>query len=163
MTGGGDHSIGLDDEPVRARVLAALSHGPLTMPELVNRTGGNLLRVVNDLVADRLVEYVDDQRIARVPPREISDGRDVDAPPSETRQRIESPVRLTDEGPDAGHRFYITVMIGASYRVGDGPHEDSPSEPDVLPPVTVRAWNLPAALRKASELPLQAWCDEEGY
>lgn len=59
-------------------------------------------------------------------------------------------------GLDEGHRFTLTAVSRGSFRMQDGPHFDADwsSEPWTL---TVRAWSLRAALRKAAELPLSAW------
>jgi len=63
----------------------------------------------------------------------------------------------SQEGPEAGHRFHFTMTSQGSYSVvGVEGHTDSDmlSEPWT---VTVRAWNLPDALRKAADLSLDAW------
>jgi hypothetical protein len=63
-------------------------------------------------------------------------------------------------GGDArnGHQFHFQVCLQPSYRVGDGPYQDAP-EPEEYEPftLTVRAWNLAAACRKAAETPLAKW------
>lgn len=61
------------------------------------------------------------------------------------------------EGPDDGHLITITATLRASSKVdGDAHHSDSDwtSEPWTL---SVRAWSLAAAMRKAGDLPLSAW------
>lgn len=68
--------------------------------------------------------------------------------------------RMVDEhdGPRAGHQFHFSVACqGASSVVGDPNSyrdDDWTSEPWT---VTVRAWSLPEACRKAALLPLTAW------
>lgn len=52
-----------------------------------------------------------------------------------------------DGGPEAGHRFQLTVRSQGFGSDWLGPAHT----------VTVRAWDLPAALRKAADLPLSAW------
>jgi hypothetical protein len=64
---------------------------------------------------------------------------------------------VPDEGTEAGHTFEITSRSRGSYGVvGEEGHSDARV---FGPPLTVRvrAWNLPDALCKASELPMSAW------
>lgn len=60
--------------------------------------------------------------------------------------------------PDEGHRFEITVRTQGSYGVVGEPHHRDSDVVDEQPiRLTVRAWDLPAALRKAAEAPLSTW------
>lgn len=76
--------------------------------------------------------------------------------------RYETPVQralaaLKEDGPEQGHTFQLVVSSRGSYGVvGEQGHTDADyfSDPWVI---EVRAWSLPAALRKAAELPLSAW------
>jgi len=58
--------------------------------------------------------------------------------------------------PASGHRFHIVVASQGSYGSPDGTHTDSDWISDPWT-VTVRAWDLRAALRSAAGLPLGAW------
>lgn len=64
-----------------------------------------------------------------------------------------------------GHLFEISMRSWSVFTYM-GSEEDVPHRTQAdwtLPPhpVFVRAWDLPAALRKAAELPLDAWFDRE--
>jgi hypothetical protein len=57
-----------------------------------------------------------------------------------------------------GHQFHFQVMVQGAYRDGDGYYRDG-AEPVEYEPftLTVRAWNLQAACRRAAETPLAGW------
>ena len=57
-----------------------------------------------------------------------------------------------------GHQFHFQVMVQRAYRGEDGLYHDE-EEPVEYEPftLTVRAWNLAAACRKAAETPLPQW------
>lgn len=57
-----------------------------------------------------------------------------------------------------GHQFHFQVMIQGAHRNTEGLYVDAP-EPEEYDPftLTVRAWNLQAACRKAAETPLAKW------
>lgn len=60
--------------------------------------------------------------------------------------------------PADGHLFHFSVTSQGSARVGDGPHEDSPPDPRAEPSLlTVRAWNLRDACRKAADTSFADW------
>lgn len=62
---------------------------------------------------------------------------------------------------DEGHTFEFTVRLRGSSKVtGEEHHEDAPQF-DTLEVQTVRAWSLPAAIKKLQELPLGAWFPDE--
>lgn len=68
----------------------------------------------------------------------------------------ESVLNHKSEGPEDGHTFDIRVRVRGSSSVMDGPKRDakwwgSPWK------IKVRAWDLPAALKKASLVPLDKW------
>ena len=65
---------------------------------------------------------------------------------------------MTD-GPDDGHTFRITSVSRGSYKVvGEEHHSDAPYfEVDFPFVVEVRAWSLTDAMRKAADLPFDAW------
>jgi hypothetical protein len=62
-----------------------------------------------------------------------------------------------DEGPEDGHRFHLSVSSQGSYRIVGNPQHFDTDWPGPARTITVRAWDLPAALRKAANLPLSAW------
>lgn len=64
---------------------------------------------------------------------------------------------ILDTTPDEGHTFRIVVQSRMSSTVvGDEHHTDSDHfGPGML--LDVRAWDLPSALRKAADFPLDAW------
>jgi hypothetical protein len=69
-------------------------------------------------------------------------------------------------GHECGHQFIISFHSIGHYGIhGEGPesHADTavPEEEFPVREVTVRAHDLPTALRKASALPLIAWYPEE--
>lgn len=64
------------------------------------------------------------------------------------------------EGPEHGHRFTFTVTSQGAYGIVDGHETKDYKDSDWCSPpwtITVRAWSLRAALRKAADLPLTAW------
>lgn len=66
-----------------------------------------------------------------------------------------------DPAPGEGHLFEISVRLRGRYQTASGEYGDADywhEEPMV---VQVRAWDLPAALRRAAELPLNDWFPEE--
>jgi hypothetical protein len=66
------------------------------------------------------------------------------------------------DSPEDGHRFTITFTSQGSYAVEGVPgHTDSKLPPSEPHSVTVRAWDLRAALRLAATLPMSAWYEKE--
>lgn len=66
-----------------------------------------------------------------------------------------------DDSPEMGHTFHIEVASRGSYAVvGEPGHTDADH---FGPPMTldVRAWDLPAALRKAAAVPLNEWGSDD--
>lgn len=60
--------------------------------------------------------------------------------------------------PEDGHTFRIRASSRGSYAVVGEPHHDAAEFHDVEPfTLEVRAWDLPAALRRAAATPLAAW------
>lgn len=57
-----------------------------------------------------------------------------------------------------GHQFHFQVMVQGAYRGADGLYHDEvePVEYDPFT-LTVRAWSLAAACRRAAETPLDQW------
>jgi hypothetical protein len=57
-----------------------------------------------------------------------------------------------------GHQFHFQVMVQGAYRGTDGFYHDG-AEPVEYEPftLTVRAWDLPTACRRAAETPLADW------
>jgi len=96
----------------------------------------------------------------------FASARRQDAVADEMRARAEK-VQLKEVGHECGHAFTISVTsIGhSSGVVGEDPpvHSDASFySSDPLPhTVTVRAHNLPDALRKAAALPLSEWFEPE--
>lgn len=67
-----------------------------------------------------------------------------------------------EEGPEDGHTFRITIESRGSYGVvGVSGHTDAEEFAGGARTVEVRAWDLPAALRKAAALPLATWFAED--
>jgi len=61
-------------------------------------------------------------------------------------------------GPDDGHTFAISVRSRGSYRVvGEEHHHDSDWMGERPITLTVRAWNLPDAMRAAAAVGLNDW------
>lgn len=60
-------------------------------------------------------------------------------------------------GPDDGHTFRLTVSSRGSYSVVGDEHPTDALDFGTPWAMDVRAWNLPAALAKAAEKPLDAW------
>lgn len=62
------------------------------------------------------------------------------------------------EGPDDGHTFRLHVLSRMSSTiVGEEHHTDAPNFGRAALTLDVRAFDLPAALRKAAALPLAEW------
>lgn len=75
-------------------------------------------------------------------------------------------LELKELGHECGHQFTISMHSIGHYGIhGEGPdsHRDSVDDPEDFPErkVTVRAHDLPSALRKAAALPLIAWYPED--
>jgi hypothetical protein len=67
-------------------------------------------------------------------------------------------VNRTGGRPEDGHQFHFSVCVQGAHRGADGLYHDE-SEPVEYEPftLTVRAWNLAAACRRAAETPLAEW------
>jgi hypothetical protein len=57
-----------------------------------------------------------------------------------------------------GHQFHFQVLVQSAYLDGDGVYRDA-AEPVEYEPftLTVRAWSLSVACRKAADTPLHQW------
>lgn len=57
-----------------------------------------------------------------------------------------------------GHQFHFSVMAQRTYRGEDGLYHDDPDPVEYDPFIlTVRAWSLAEACRKAADTPLRDW------
>jgi hypothetical protein len=84
-----------------------------------------------------------------------------------TRAATDDLKRLCDvcqEGGDArnGHQFHFSVRVQAAYRIPHGAYVDAPNEGSDAFLLTVRAWDLAAACRKAWHTELKDWYQDEG-
>jgi hypothetical protein len=68
----------------------------------------------------------------------------------------------SDEGPEAGPRFRLTITSSCAFEDAEHPHFTEPDRWGQLRTVEVRAHSLKAALLKAARLPSQIWFEADG-
>jgi hypothetical protein len=112
--------------------------------------------------AARAVNRVDDD--APTGPLTPGQVKCISCQENERSRAADSPVdglcHFCRESGDArhGHQFHFQVCVQGAYRGTDGLYHDS-AEPVEYHPftLTVRAWDLAAACRRAAETPLAEW------
>ena len=68
----------------------------------------------------------------------------------------------SDEGPEAGHRYRLTITSPSAPEIGEGSTVTDADRWGQLRTVEVRAHGLKAALHKAAQLPVQTWFEADG-